>query len=313
MRSREGGTALLGDAPEAPASRVRVGTFKHQSLRLHDTQDSIHGLGRDQACPCKFRSRQSPAICQDLQNSQRRKRAFDASLPQLPLKRLRNELLCNPKLIGDEGLRLVGVELLGLVLGHTACHIKDDCLPTPGRSGELAMYQPPDTLTLIQNGVELTFRLKAAGDTNIQMDILPTGKDSKTGVALPPKALIGTAAELDASLEEYLGKYAASVTTIADVVAKADEELQAVEKASSDAARKAVEDKRKTGKSGSAKSSTTTKVKSADSGLIEAAGGDDDDDDEGTTLNTTSTAPASAPAADGAGTGDALSKELFIL
>ncbi|MBC5767591.1 PRTRC system protein E [Ramlibacter albus] len=165
---------------------------------------------------------------------------------------------------------------------------------------------------LIQNGVELTFRLKAAGDTNIQMDILPTGKDSKTGVALPPKALIGTAAELDASLEEYLGKYAASVTTIADVVAKADEELQAVEKASSDAARKAVEDKRKTGKSGSAKTSSTTKTKSTDSGLIDDVGGDDDDD-EGTTLNTTSTPPAAAPAADGAATGDALSKELFIL
>lgn len=177
---------------------------------------------------------------------------------------------------------------------------------------------------LIKNGVSLTFKISAAGE-QIQLNILPTGKDSKTGVALPPKALFGTAAELDQHLEEFASKYAASVTRIADVVATADADLEKQEKEASETARKAVEDKRANkapAKPGVKSTSSTTPSKKRDmgAGLIddEGGGGDDEDEDEdstNTTLDTTGAgagetpAPAAAPASPPAS--EALSPELF--
>jgi PRTRC genetic system protein E len=99
--------------------------------------------------------------------------------------------------------------------------------------------------SLIKGGVILNLKISAAGGENIQLDILPQGKDSATGVALPPKALVGTAQELDTHLEEYLHKYAASLARVADVVAKADAELKTLEDAASAQARQAVTDKSK--------------------------------------------------------------------
>lgn len=178
---------------------------------------------------------------------------------------------------------------------------------------------------LIKNGVSLTFKIAAAGE-QIQLNILPTGKDSKTGVALPPKALFGTAAELDQHLEEFATKYAASVTRIADVVATADADLEKQEKEASELARKAVDDKRNKApaKPGAKSTSSTTPAKKRDmgAGLIgdDSGGGEDEEHehDEGapnTTLNTTSdgageaVAPAAAPAS--APAPEALSANLF--
>ena len=105
--------------------------------------------------------------------------------------------------------------------------------------------------SLIRGGVILNLKISAAGGENIQLDILPQGKDSATGVALPPKALVGTAQELDAHLEEYLRKYAASLARVADVVAGADAELRTLEEAASAQVRKAVHDRSKSkGESG---------------------------------------------------------------
>lgn len=161
--------------------------------------------------------------------------------------------------------------------------------------------------SLIQGGVVLTFKISAAGGENVQMDILPQGKDSATGVALPPKALVGTPEELDAGLEEYLQKYAASVARVADVVANADAELRTIEEAAAAQAKKAIEDKSKAktntpSKPGS-KPAANAPRKDMSAGMLgESGGGDDDDDDGGTTLITTggageAPAPASAPAA----------------
>jgi len=99
--------------------------------------------------------------------------------------------------------------------------------------------------SLIHGGVILNLKISAAGGDNIQLDILPRGKDSATGVALPPKALVGTAQELDAHLEDYLRKYAASLARVADLVAGADAELKSIEDAASAQARKAIADKSK--------------------------------------------------------------------
>ena len=74
-------------------------------------------------------------------------------------------------------------------------------------------------LPLLQGGVVLTLRMSAAAGQNIQLDILPQGKDTATGVALAPRALLGTAQELDEHLEAYLQKYATSLTRLADIAA----------------------------------------------------------------------------------------------
>jgi PRTRC genetic system protein E len=58
---------------------------------------------------------------------------------------------------------------------------------------------------LIKAGVVLHFKIAAAGD-NVQLDIIPVGKDSKTGVSLPPQALVGSAAEIDAGLGRVLAE-----------------------------------------------------------------------------------------------------------
>lgn len=155
-------------------------------------------------------------------------------------------------------------------------------------------------LTLLQGGVVLTLRLSATAGGNIQLDILPHGKDSSTGVALPPRALVGTAQELDDNLEAYLQKYAASVARVADIVAGADAELQAIEQAASTQARKAVADRGR------------TKDSSRAAGSAQAAPptGDDEHESEDETplLSTRSGTPASGSAA----TADGMSQELFV-
>lgn len=184
--------------------------------------------------------------------------------------------------------------------------------------------------SLIKGGVVLNFKISAAGGENVQMDILPQGKDSATGVSLPPKALVGTPEEIDASLEEYLQKYAASVTRVADVVANADAELQNIEQAAAAQAKKAVEEK-------AAKSKTSTPAKPGGKSAVPAprkdlsAGMLNEDDDEReddgeTTLITTGAAaaapapvaqqestPAAAPAAAATPPVDGVSQDLFVV
>lgn len=197
----------------------------------------------------------------------------------------------------------------------------------------MKLIQPFEAL--IRNGVTLTFRLAAAGD-QIQLDILPSGKDTKTGVALPPRALLGSAADLDEHLEAFVEKYAGSVTRIADVVANADQDLKQAEDAAAAQARKAVEEKRSNTKApskpGSKVATGTPKRRDFMAGMTGAGDEDVDDDDgagagdeTGTTLNTggggdaapgTSTPPADAGTAGAAqggqeGASNALSPALF--
>ena len=168
---------------------------------------------------------------------------------------------------------------------------------------------------LIKGGVVLNIKIAAAGD-NVQLDLIPVGKDSKTGVSLPARALVGTAAEIDAGLDEFLPKYAGSVSRIAEVVANADTELAAVEAAAASQAKRAVEDESKNkSKPGAVKASAPVKRDPAKGMLTDGdAGGEDNDDDEGgdtggTTLDTT--AGGGEPAAGDASGGNALSASLF--
>jgi PRTRC genetic system protein E len=167
--------------------------------------------------------------------------------------------------------------------------------------------------SLIQGGMVLSFRISAAGTgENVQLDILPQGKDSATGVALPAKAIIGTSEGIDAGLEEYLQKYATSVTHVAETIANAEAELKGLEQAAAAQARKAVEEKRKSKTHTPAKSTGKTVPGAAPKDMT--AGLLDDDDDEGggsgdDTPAPTPVSPASSPAASVGG----MSADLFNL
>lgn len=158
---------------------------------------------------------------------------------------------------------------------------------------------------LLAQGIALTLKLSASGEEKIQLDILPVGKDNKAGITLPPKAVIGTAQELDAGLEDFLEKYCATVGRVASIAADTDAELQALEKNANEQARKALEDKRNkhtpasksAGKSGS---SASKPARDPSAGLMD---GDDENDNDGdasggdvpgTTLNTNPGAESSA-------------------
>lgn len=165
--------------------------------------------------------------------------------------------------------------------------------------------------SLIQGGVILTLKISAAGGENVQLDILPQGKDSATGVSLPPKALIGTPEEIDASLGEYLQKYAASVARVADVVANADAELKTIEDKS--------KAKTSTPSKSASKPAASTPRKDMSAGMLDEGG--DDDDEGSTSLVTTggageapalASAPAAAPAvAPAAAAVEGVSPDLF--
>lgn len=185
----------------------------------------------------------------------------------------------------------------------------------------MQLIQPFEAL--IRGGMHLTLRISAAGETNIQLDILPQGVDTKTGIALPPRALVGTAQELDDNLEEFVRKYAASVVRVADVVAGADAELQKIEADASAQAKQAVQDKAKSrsaakpaGKSPASRAGATRDLSKGLAG--EEGDGEDDHDDDadgggGDTAATTlvTTGGAAAPAAAPAPAAEGLSPALF--
>lgn len=161
-------------------------------------------------------------------------------------------------------------------------------------------------LALLQGGVVLTLRLSATAGGNIQLAILPHGKDSATGVALPPRALVGTAQELDDNLEAYLQKYAASVARVADIVAGADAELQAIEQAASAQARKAVADR--------GRSKASARAGGGAQPGPPTGNDDQESEDEAPLLSTRCGTPASGAASDSvpAAPGDGMSQELFV-
>jgi PRTRC genetic system protein E len=136
--------------------------------------------------------------------------------------------------------------------------------------------------TAIRNGVTLVFKVSAAGE-QIQLDILPSGKDSKAGIALPPKALLGTAQELDEHLEAFMAKYAVAISRISEVIARADGDLHQLETTATEQARLALEEKRSrtAGKSARTQSAAPHKADRT-AGLLTS---DEDPTDDGSELS----------------------------
>jgi PRTRC genetic system protein E len=48
---------------------------------------------------------------------------------------------------------------------------------------------------LLAQGMQILFKLSQSGE-KVQVDILPTGKENKAGILVPPKSLVGTPEEI---------------------------------------------------------------------------------------------------------------------
>jgi PRTRC genetic system protein E len=174
---------------------------------------------------------------------------------------------------------------------------------------------------LLAQGVQIKMMLQANGD-QIQLDILPAGKENKAGIILPAKSLTGTAAELDANLEAFMEKYSQSVAKISSIIAASDADLEQAEKEAQDQAKAALEEKRaKSPAKPATKPTAGTKPGAKPARNLDAGLSDPDDDTEvdgqnGTGNEGTPVGAAGAPAATGEGTGpdnqsNALTSDLF--
>lgn len=134
---------------------------------------------------------------------------------------------------------------------------------------------------LLAQGVQIKMMLQANGD-QIQLDILPAGKENKAGISLPPKSVTGTAAELDENLEAFLEKYGQSVVKISSIIAASDADLEQAEKDAQEKAKAALAEKQKTAPKPATKPGPSSKAggkpaRDLDAGL---SGTDDDDGDD---------------------------------
>jgi PRTRC genetic system protein E len=133
--------------------------------------------------------------------------------------------------------------------------------------------------TLLAAGVSVQLKLAAHGENEIQLDIIPVAKTNKAGIVLTPKALIGTAQELDDNLPAFLDTYISTQSSINTLIEESERELAAA-KAATDAAKStstktASTQVRKAAPSG--KPGAPAKVRDMSAGLM-----DDDDQGEGT-------------------------------
>ncbi len=134
---------------------------------------------------------------------------------------------------------------------------------------------------LLAQGVQIKMMLQANGD-QIQLDILPAGKENKAGISLPPKSVTGTAAELDANLEAFMEKYGQGVARISSIIAASDADLDQAEKDAQEKAKVALDEKRAknatkpTPKPGAGTKAGAKPARDLDAGL---SGSDEDNED----------------------------------
>lgn len=157
---------------------------------------------------------------------------------------------------------------------------------------------------LVAAGVTIQMKLSANGE-KMQLDLIPVAKENKAGITLTPKALVATAAELDAQLPTFLESYLASQVTISGLIEQSQAELTAAEeaaKALADQARTAAANKaasKAASKPGAKPSTPLKKPRDMTAGLM--TGDEDDTGDEGGTDNESvpNEEPAQAPNAGG--------------
>lgn len=173
---------------------------------------------------------------------------------------------------------------------------------------------------LVAAGVTIQMKLSANGE-KMQLDLIPVAKENKAGITLTPKALVATAAELDAQLPTFLESYLASQVTISGLIEQSQAELTAAEEAAralAEQARAAAATKvasKAASKPGAKPSAPLKKPRDMTAGLM--TGDDDDTEDEGGAGNETGPTedPAQALSANGEGAaiaaGGSLDESLF--
>ena len=136
---------------------------------------------------------------------------------------------------------------------------------------------------LVAAGVSIQMKLSANGQ-NMQLDLIPVAKENRAGITLTPKALVATAAELDAQLPAFLESYLATQLTISGLIEQSQAELKAAEdaaKALADQAKAAAATKtagKAATKPGVIPSAPAKKPRDMSAGLMT---GDDDEPGEG--------------------------------
>lgn len=163
---------------------------------------------------------------------------------------------------------------------------------------------------LVAAGVVVHLTLRKAGD-KVQLEILPEADTRKTGIAIPPRAFLGTAQELDAGLEDFLPNYVRSATGLNDQIAETAQVMAQAEEdakqARANAAKPRTVAPAKAGSSTASAPSKTVKKANPGAGFLDT---DDDADDEGgcgapgaceSGAASASGEPAHAGSADGAG------------
>lgn len=130
---------------------------------------------------------------------------------------------------------------------------------------------------LIKAGVVMRLTIKAVGD-NMQVDILPECDTGKTGIAIPPRAFMASAAELDAEFPGVLDTYVPSAVGLTEQIAVTQAILDKATAEAKEASAKAAEARTTSG---------STPARPAKAGAAAApkkrnmnAGFDDDDEDD---------------------------------
>jgi len=172
---------------------------------------------------------------------------------------------------------------------------------------------------LIQSGVTVHIKLSRFGN-EVQMDILPIAAGNATGISLPPKALLGTAQELDEALPGFLQTYLHSSSNIQQQIEQATSELKAAEEAAKEQAQAVVKAKQ-ADKSKVTTSKTLTsspkKTRDMSAGLMGEDDKNDDDQAGDASVGESNETDKPQVAASTAGSGvpavqeDALSADLF--
>ncbi len=162
---------------------------------------------------------------------------------------------------------------------------------------------------LVAAGVTIQMKLSANGE-KLQLDLIPVAKENKAGITLTPKALVATAAELDAQLPTFLESYLASQVTISGLIEQSQAELTAAEeaaKALAEQARAAAATKaasKAVSKPGAKPSAPLKKPRDMTAGLM--TGDDDDTEDDGGAGNATGPTEEAAQALSANGEGAAI-------
>jgi PRTRC genetic system protein E len=157
---------------------------------------------------------------------------------------------------------------------------------------------------LCHGGISFAFKVSAASDGMIQLDILPIGK-IECGAGLPAKAITGTAEEIDAGLEQFLDKFLGTVSEVNTAFIDAERQIAAQAALAKEAAAAKVKAKVNAPKTSGATPKATPSLIGADNDFD---GTDDDlDGDE----KISSAAGARPKTSDQTQGGNALSADLF--